>query len=262
MIDIDYKKAKEYEFYVNPTLTSYGTLPPFLAKSISRIKPFAYTGGRPRWYPNAESVRRYLMEEIWGMDSRSRSLKWVIGHNGSPLSEDSIQIDHIIKWQFISEKLRNCYAGKNAVGSPWEFRTQLPISDNKLIKGIDYIDEPYISARHGKDILYQFTNIAAIKYFHTIENLRPLPGSLNARRNSEHKTDEDLGILYPERIDIELMNKLAELSAKCEEYISQVVHELNTSSDEYYRKTLADKFIDITDNVISSIESESDGLFI
>lgn len=261
MICIDFKEAMKYEFYANPTITAYGTLPPFLKDKISGTKPEIYNGFRPIWYPNTEAMRLFLMEEVWGVNFMSRSLKWVIGHNGSPLSEDSIQIDHIMKWESISNHLMSDYSGKNAPGTPWSFRTPLP-EPEKLIKGIDYIDNPVVLDQFGEDVLYKFTNIAAIKYFHTIENLRPLPGSINAKRNNENKTDKELGILHPARINFDLMCKLSELSAKCEEYISQVVHEVDDNPDEDYRNTLAEKFAEKTDELIGSIDQNMRGLFI
>ena len=250
---MDYYKIIENDFYVNPTVTGYGTLPDFLEEFISKIKVKPYQGERPSWLPSTEKVRDYLMENYWGGNYKSRSLMWVVGHNGSPLSEDSIQIDHIIEWGKISEKLLYQYIGEKAYSTPFRQLTVLPHLDGKLIKGIDYIDDPDTIDTWGPDVKYLFTNIAAIKYFHTIENLRPLPGSINSKRNNSNLEDEDLNIVHPRYINNDLMQKLAELAASVEEYTTQVVQLVQTYEDQNDREMFINKFIDKTDEVISHL---------
>jgi len=228
---MNYNKIISNGFYVDPTSTGYGTLPSILNEHICTIKVKPYAGERPNWIPSTEDIREYLMKNYWGGDYKSRSLIWVIGHNGTPLSQDSIQIDHIVKWEEISKKLLYQYNGKNASGTPFTQLTTLPHSDNKLKKGIDYIDDPDTLETWGPDVKYCFTNIAAIKYFHTIENLRPLPGSINSRRNNLNITDEDLKIVNPANLDPNLMKELAKLSASVEEYTTQVVQLTQTYTD-------------------------------
>lgn len=250
---MDYEKAIKNEFYVNPTLTSYGTLPPFLEELLSTMTVKPFNGVRPSWLPSTEYVREYLMKNHWGGDYKSRSLMWVIAHNGSPLSEDSIQIDHIIPWENIKEKLLYQYNGKNAGGTAFNQLTTLPLADGKLIKGVDYIDYPDTLPVVGPDVHYCFTNIAAIKYFHTIENLRPLPGSINSRRNNSSLTDEDLNIVHPKYINYDLLKKLAELSASVEEYTTQVVQLVQTYEDPNEREIHIETFIEKTDEIISHL---------
>lgn len=248
---MNYDKIILNEYYVNPTLTGYGTMPSFLNNYLSRIKIKPYAGERPMWIPSTESVREYLMQNYWGGNYKSRSLMWVIGHNGTPLSQDSLQIDHIVKWEEISEKLLYQYNGKNANRTPFAQLTTLPHYDNKLIKGIDFIDDPDTLEYWGPDVKYCFTNIAAIKYFHTIENLRPLPGSINSRRNNSTLTDQDLNIVHPRYLNIALMKVLAELSASIEEYTTQVVQLTQTYTDPNEQRIHIDSFIEKTHEITS-----------
>lgn len=250
---MDYKKIIQNRFYVDPTLTAFGTIPPFLTEYLSRMKIKPYTGERPNWVPSTETVREYLMEHYWGGEYKSRSLEWVIGHNGTPLSKDSIQIDHIVTWEEISEKLLYQYNGKNANGTPYAQLTTLPHLDGKLIKGVDYIDDPDALEIWGPDVKYLFTNIAAIKYFHTIENLRPLPGSINSRRNNRNLTDADLKIVHPQNINFDLLRKLAEFAAAVEEYTTQVVQLTETYTDLNEREIHSMYFIEKTDEIISHL---------
>lgn len=251
---MNYKEIVNNDFFVNPTLTSYGTLPRFLERFTKSIKVKPYAGERPNWLPSTDCIRKYLMKNYWGGNYKSRSLMWVIGHNGSPLSADSIQIDHIIEWETIRKKLLYQYNGKNANGTPFAHLNSLPHSDGKLIKGIDYIDHPEISKAYGPDVLYCFTNIAAIKYFHTIENLRPLPGSINSRRNNSQLMDEDLSIINPQYINYDLMKKLAELSASVEEYTSQIVHQVQTYDEIHEREIFVEQSIERVNELISYID--------
>lgn len=251
----DYEDIVRNEFYVNPLLTGYGTLPIFLEEYTSRMVIRRYNGERPTWIPSTEAIREYLMKKHWGYNYQSRSLMWIIGHNGSPLSEDSIQIDHIVKWSEISEKLLYEYCGPKAVGTRFAQLAALPHADGRLIKGIDYIDDPDVLAVLGEDVLYRFTNVGAIKYFHTIENLRPLPGSINSRRNNSQLSDDDLRIVHPTNIDFELMRKLAELSASTEEYISQIVHLTGTYTDKNEREIHVEQFIEKTSELINYISN-------
>lgn len=250
---MDYENIIKNEFYVNPTQTSYGTLPSFLEEHLSKIKIRPYNGGRPNWLPSTEVVREHLMKNHWGGNYRSRSLMWVIGHNGSPLSQDSIQIDHIIDWNKIEDKLLYQYNGKNSGGTIFNQLTTLPHADGKLVKGVDYIDHPDTVDIVGPDVHYCFTNIAAIKYFHTVENLRPLPGSINSRRNNLNLTDDNLKIVHPKYINYDLMRKLAELSASVEEYTTQVVQLVQTYENPNERKIHIETFIDKTDEIISHL---------
>ena len=250
---MDYQKIIENDFYVNPTLTGFGTLPPFLDYYISKMKVVQYNGKRPSWIPSTEKMREFLMESHWGGEYKSRSLSWVIGHNGTPLSQDSIQIDHIMTWEEIGKKLLYEYNGINAQRTPFRQLTTLPHSDGKLKKGIDYIDDPDVLKVFGPDVLYRFTNIAAIKYFHTIENLRPLPGSINSKRNNTNLTDKDLNIVHPKDINIHLLRKLAELSASVEEYTTQVVQLTQTYSDPREREIHIQMFLEKTDEIISHL---------
>jgi len=252
---MDYEEIIKNGFYVDPVSTSYGTIPKYveeyLSKSKIEVKP--YEGVRPNWIGGAAEMRDNLMREYWGGEYMSRSLQWVIGHNGTPLSEDSIQIDHIVKWDEISEKLLYQYNGKNAKGTQFQQLITLPHIDGKLIKGIDFIDDPDVINVFGPDVLYRFTNIAAIKYFHTIENLRPLPGSINSRRNNTNLDDEDLGIIPPKDIDFELMNKLAELSASIEEYTTQVVQNFKLLENSSERTIYREQFKNKTEEIISHL---------
>lgn len=250
---MDYTKIIENEFYVNPTVTCYGTLPSFLEQHLSTIQVRPYSGERPNWLPSTEYVREYLMKKYWGGEYKSRSLMWVIGHNGSPLSQDSIQIDHIIPWDSIKKKLLYQYNGINARGTVFDHLTTLPLADGKLIKDIDFIDHPDTINVVGRDVHYCFTNIAAIKYFHTIENLRPLPGSINSRRNNINLTDQDLNIVHPKYINYDLLKKLAELSASVEEYTTQVVQLVQTYEDLNEREIHIETFIKKTDEIISHL---------
>ncbi len=249
----DYNEIIRNRYFVDPTFSGYGTIPSFVEARTSKMAVKPYDGGRPDWEPSTEDIREYLMANYWGREYASRSLKWIIGHNGSPLSEDSIQIDHIVKWKEIEEKLLYQYNGKNAKGTPFDELTTLPHPDGKLIKGIDYIDDPDILSAFGEDVLYRFTNVGAIRYFHTIENLRPLPGSINSRRNNSKLSDSDLKIIHPLNISQNLMRKLAELSAKVEEYTSQVVHLTGTFDDNNERHIHIEMFIEKTDELISHL---------
>lgn len=250
---MDYTQLEKDGYFVDPTSTGYGSLPTCLTECLSSMKVRPYAGERPMWMPSTEKVREYLMHHCWGGNYKSRSKVWVIGHNGSPLSEDSIQIDHIIPWESIKEKLLYTYCGKNAWKTPFTQLVMLPHPDGKLIKGIDYIDDPEIVPIWGEDVLYKFTNIAAIKYFHTIENLRPLPGSINSRRNNVNRTDPDLRIVHPTNIDIPLMTKLSELAASVEEYIAQVVHLTESYTDPHDRSIHIDTFMEKTNELISHL---------
>jgi hypothetical protein len=162
----------------------------------------------------------------------------------------------------IKEKLQYQYNGENAAGTVFNQLTTLPHADGKLIKGVDYIDHPDTLAVVGPDVHYCFTNIAAIKYFHTIENLRPLPGSINSRRNNSNLTDENLNIVHPKYINYELLKKLAGLSASVEEYTTQVVQLVQMFEDPNERKIHIETFIQKTDEIISHLNDINRSEFI
>jgi hypothetical protein len=250
---MNFKLIKENDYYVNPTRTGYGTLPPFLLGILERkqVKPF--DGIRPDWLPNTKRMREYLIDRYWGGDYQSRSRRWVMAHDGTPLSVDSVQIDHITKWEDISKQLLLMYSGERASGTPFGHLTRLPQEDGVLIKGVDYIDDPEILYQWGEDVLYKFTNIGALKYFHTIENLRPLSGSTNSQRNNKKYKDSDLSIAELGSIDPKLSNKLSQLSASVEEFSKQAYHEVASHSETEDSDLYAEKYIQLADQIISVI---------
>lgn len=250
---MDSESIKDNDYYANPSRTGYGTLPPFVSAILAKRTPKPFDGTRPQWLPSTKKMREYLMSRYWSGNYQSRSGMWVIGHDGVPLSGDSVQIDHIFKWEEIREKLLYQYMGKNAGGSPFNQLITLPHDDGVLIKGIDYIDDPEILPIWGEDVLYKFTDIGAIKYFHTIENLRPLSGSINSRRNNERYEDSDLSIIEPGRIDPRLANKLSQLAASVEEFINQAHQLVASHSGTRDGDLYAEKYGEITDNIISVI---------
>lgn len=250
---MDFELIKENEYYVNPSRTGYGTLPPFLDAILARRTAKPFDGTRPTWLPSTEKMREYLMSRHWAGDYQSRSGMWVIGHDGIPLSGNSVQIDHIIKWEEISKQLLLQYSGEKAAGTPFGHLTKLPLEDGILIKGVDCIEDPEIEYHWGKDVLYKYTNIGAIKYFHTIENLRPLSGSINSRRNNERYDDSDLSIVDPGSVDPQLANKLSQLSALVEEFSQQayqiVARHSGTRDGDLYAK----KYIELTEGIMAVI---------
>ena len=250
---MDFDLIRENDYYVNPSRTGYGTLPPFLHSILARRVAKPFTGIRPNWLPSTEKMRKYLMSRHWGGDYQSRSGMWVIGHDGTPLSENSVQIDHIMKWDDISKQLKLSYSGEKAVGTPFGHLMRLPLEDGILIKGVDYVENPEIVQHWGSDVLYNFTDIGAIKYFHTIENLRPLSGSINSRRNNNKSEDSDLLIVDPGSVDPHLTNKLSQLSALVEEFTRQAYHTVAKHSGMQDGDMYAKKYIELTEGLMSVI---------
>ncbi len=244
---------------VDPVRTSYGTLPLFLNEYLSKVKPKPYKGGRPGWLPNAERVRNYLFQNHFNSDYTSRSGPMVIGHDGSLLSLKTAQVDHIIPWNKIQERLLYEFRGEKADGTVWACVSRLPLEDGKLKKGVDYVDDPIVLDQYGEDVLYRFTNVGATKYFHTIENLRPVSGSTNSKRNN--RTDASLGIIPCEFINPDLNKKLSRLSASVNEYVQQVVSLMQEYETDEERSIHVDVFIEETDNLIRSMEDANRYLF-
>ena len=250
-------------YYADPTLGPFGSLPPNLAYNVNKLKVKIYENDfNPNWYPSTKVIRDYLLKKCWGGAYQSRSKTWVIGHDGIPLSEDSIQIDHIFDWKYIKEKLLYQYSGVNAIHYSRIQLTPFPNHDGKMIKGIDYVDDPGALVLYGEDAIYRYTNIAAIKYYHVLENLRPLSGSINSRRNNINVTDAELGIIPINRINIDLMEKLAELVAAAEEYIKQAATHVSDIEDEEERLRHSDYYIDDVQTLIDSMLNENRSKFI
>jgi hypothetical protein len=99
---MEYKEFIENDYFANPNSTDYGTIPKYLEDDLDEIPIIPFDGTRPKWHTSTAKMREYLMHKYWGGNYQSRSKMWVISHDGSPLPEHAIQIDHIFPWNKIS----------------------------------------------------------------------------------------------------------------------------------------------------------------